>query len=96
MINDKEEAQKISDVGYDAVNEILEALVSDTGGQVYLRDEQVFLLSGALQAVFHRIEETLGSGLYSTEFIVASLQHYLENQMMMLRPDEPDEDDVIH
>lgn len=91
MINDKEEAQKIADVGYDAVDEILKALVSDTGG-----DEQVLLLSGALQAVFHRIEETLGSGLYSTEFIVASLQNYLENQMMMLRPDEPDEDDVIH
>ena len=91
MINDKEEAQKIADVGYDAVDEILKALVSDTGG-----DEQILLLSGALQAVFHRIEETLGSGLYSTEFIVASLQHYLENQMMMLRPDEPDEDDVIH
>ena len=91
MINDKEEAQKIADVGYDSVDEILKALLSDTEG-----DEQVLLLSGALQAVFHRIEETLGSGLYSTEFIVASLQHYLENQMMMLRPDEPDEDDVIH
>jgi hypothetical protein len=91
MINDKEEAQKIADVGYDSVDEILKALLSDTEG-----DEQVLLLSGALQAVFHRIEETLGSGLYSTEFIVASLQNYLENQMMMLRPDEPDEDDVIH
>ena len=91
MINDKEEAQKIADVGYDSVDEILKALLSDTEG-----DEQVLLLSGALQAVFYRIEETLGSGLYSTEFIVASLQNYLENQMMMLRPDEPDEDDVIH
>tara|TARA_R100000008_G_scaffold75473_1_gene54746 strand:+ start:915 stop:1181 length:267 start_codon:yes stop_codon:yes gene_type:complete len=88
MINDKEEAQKIADVGYDAVEEILKAMLSDTGG-----DEKVLLLSGALQAVFHRIEETLGSGLYSTEFIVASLQNYLENQVMMSKPNE---DDVIH
>ena len=76
------------DVGYDAVDDMLAVLLSDAGGE-----DTVFLLSGALHAVFHRIETTFGSGLHSTEFIVATLQNCLENQMKML---EPDEDDVIH
>ena len=43
--------------------------------------------------MFHKIETTYGSGLHSTEFIVATLQNCLENQIRLL---EPDKDDVIH
>ena len=79
---------KTLDLGFRVVDEVLDDLLVDEKGET-----TVLLLSGALHAVFERIETTYGSGLHSTEFIVATLQNCLENQIRLL---EPDEDDVIH
>ena len=80
--------KNLLNIGYRIVDEVLEDLLDDEKGESI-----VLLLSGALHAVFERIETTYGSGLHSTEFIVATLQNCLENQIRLL---EPDEDDVIH
>ena len=86
MIDD--DKHRTMDIGYKVVDQLLDDLVTDDKGE-----NIVLLLSGALHAVFHKIETTYGSGLHSTEFIVATLQNCLENQIKLL---EPDEDDVIH
>ncbi len=86
MIDD--DKHRTMDIGYKVVDQLLDDLVTDEKGE-----NIVLLLSGALHAVFHKIETTYGSGLHSTEFIVATLQNCLENQIKLL---EPDEDDVIH
>lgn len=86
MIDD--DKHRTMDIGYKVVDQLLDDLVTDEKGE-----NIVLLLSGALHAVFHKIETTYGSGLHSTEFIVATLQNCLENQIRLL---EPDEDDVIH
>ena len=86
MIDD--DKHRTMDIGYKVVDQLLDDLVTDEKGE-----NIVLLLSGALYAVFHKIETTYGSGLHSTEFIVATLQNCLENQIKLL---EPDEDDVIH
>ena len=83
-----DDRQKTLDLGYRVVDEVLDDLLIDQRGEI-----TVLLLSGALHAVFHKIETTYGSGLHSTEFIIATLQNCLENQIRLL---EPDEDDVIH
>lgn len=75
-------------IGYRVVDEVLDDLLNDEEGET-----TVLLLSGALHAVFEKIETTYGSGLHSTEFIVATLQNCLENQIRLL---EPNDDDVIH
>ena len=86
MIDD--DKHRTMNIGYKVVDQLLDDLVTDEKGQ-----NIVLLLSGALHAVFHKIETTYGSGLHSTEFIVATLQNCLENQIKLL---EPDEDDVKH
>ena len=86
MIDD--DKHRTMDIGYKVVDQLLDDLVTDEKGE-----NIVLLLSGALHAVFHKIETTYGSGFHSTEFIVATLQNCLENQIKLL---EPDEDDVIH
>ena len=86
MIDD--DKHRTMDIGHKVVDQLLDDLVTDEKGE-----NIVLLLSGALHAVFHKIETTYGSGLHSTEFIVATLQNCLENQIKLL---EPDEDDVIH
>tara|TARA_A100000172_G_scaffold17395_1_gene9604 strand:+ start:5233 stop:5493 length:261 start_codon:yes stop_codon:yes gene_type:complete len=75
-------------ISYRVVDEVLDDLLNDEEGET-----TVLLLSGALHAVFEKIETTYGSGLHSTEFIVATLQNCLENQIRLL---EPNDDDVIH